>query len=221
LWGGVRLQELLGKALPPGLNIGESWEIYDRAESSAVVDDGPLKGHTLGDLVREFGPLLLGERDYALSPDSFPLLIKWIDAQDRLSLQVHPDDDYAALRIDPDEKGKTEMWYVLAAEEGSSMLAGLKAGIDRAAFRKALAGGGAASVVNEIPVAAGDTVFLPAGQVHSIGKGIVVAEVQQNSDTTFRVDDFGRLENGKARELHLEQARITSNGRLRVARGCA
>ena len=206
IWGGRRLQSVLGKPLPEGEKIGESWEIYDRPDNSAVVAEGPLKGQSLGDLVKEFGPQLLGEASWAQNPDRFPLMAKFIDAADWLSVQVHPDDHWASSRLGPDENGKTEMWYVVATDGAGELMVGLKKGTDRASFRKALEQGKLEEVLKRVKVSPGDAVFLPAGRVHAIGAGCLVAEIQQNSDTTFRVYDFGRLENGKPRDLHLAEA---------------
>lgn len=206
IWGGTRLQSQLGKTLPLGQTIGESWEIYDRGELSAVVADGPLKGQSLVQLVKEFGPRLLGTAAWEKDPSQFPLLIKLIDASQWLSVQVHPDDDYAALHISPDESGKTEMWYLLDADKDAQLIAGLKPGIDQLAFSKALKEGRLDQTLNRFDVKAGDSVWIPAGRVHAIGAGCLIAEIQQNSDTTYRVYDFDRLENGKPRDLHIQQA---------------
>jgi mannose-6-phosphate isomerase len=205
VWGGRRLAGY-GKELPAGASVGESWDLYDRPGDSAVVASGPFAGQSLQALVREFGPGLLGQAAYEASPDSFPLMVKLIDAREALSVQVHPDDAQAAAMVGPDERGKTEMWVVLEAEAGARVTAGLKAGTTAGALQAALSKGDLSGVLNEFPVKQGDVVFLPAGRIHAIGKGCLMAEVQQNSDTTWRVFDYGRLELGKPRELHLAQA---------------
>jgi len=205
VWGGSRLARY-GKALPQGKAIGESWDLYDRPGESAVVAQGPFKGSTLNALMAEFGPGLLGAAAFEAGARYFPLMVKLIDAQDALSVQVHPDDAQALSMVGPDELGKTEMWVVLEAEPGSRMCAGLKRGCDREQFAQALRAGKLEGLLNEFEVKAGDVIFVPAGRVHAIGKGCLVAEIQQNSDTTWRVYDYGRLENGKPRDLHVSQA---------------
>jgi mannose-6-phosphate isomerase len=200
IWGGRRLAAT-------GPVIGESWQLYDRLDKSALVAEGPWKGRTLGQMTAEFGPRLLGPGLFHGDAERFPLLVKFIDAADDLSVQVHPDDDQAAVMVGPEERGKSEMWVVLAAEPGSRMAVGLKPGVDAAAFRQALKNGAAVEgLLQSVEVSAGDVIDIPAGRVHAIGKGCYVAEIQQNSDTTFRVWDYGRLENGKPRELHVDQA---------------
>ena len=204
VWGGRGLTQL-GKDLPAG-TIGESWELFDRADKSAVVAEGPWKGQTLGQLTAEFGPRLLGPELWKHQPTRFPLLVKLIDAQDDLSVQVHPNDDQAAVMVDVEERGKSEMWVVLAAAPGAQMAVGLWPGVDAARFKRALAEGNVESLLQKFDVAPGDVIDIPAGRVHAIGKGCLVAEIQQNSDTTYRVWDYGRLENGKPRDLHVDEA---------------
>ncbi|MES2201896.1 MAG: type I phosphomannose isomerase catalytic subunit [candidate division FCPU426 bacterium] len=205
-WGGRRL-ERLGKTLPPGESIGESWEIYDRPEASSVVAEGPWRGSTLEQMMKEWGPRLLGPREFDKHYERFPLMVKFIDAREALSVQVHPDDDQALRLVSPHELGKTEMWSVLEADPDSSVVAGLKRGTDREIFLAALKAGKLDGVLNQVPVKPGDVVFIPAGRVHAIGAGCLIAEIQQNSDTTFRVYDYGRLEkDGKPRDLHLGPA---------------
>ena len=205
IWGGRRL-ERYGKALPQGEAIGESWELYDRPDASAVVDSGPLQGQTLHQIMQEFGPRLLGQTEFEKGHSYFPLMVKMIDAQEALSVQVHPDDAQALRMVGPQELGKTEMWVIVEAEPGSKIVAGLKAGSTRQEFSKALQSGQLDAFLQEAEVRPWDRVFLPAGRLHAIGKGCLVAELQQNSDTTWRVYDYGRLENGKPRALHISQA---------------
>jgi mannose-6-phosphate isomerase len=213
IWGGRKLETLLGKGASPAKpegrgRVGESWELCDRPEFDSPVAEGGLKGMTLHQVLQEFGPHLVGDDGYRKmgSQDRFPLLVKFIDASDDLSVQVHPDDEYAALRIRPSENGKTEIWQVLEADGGAQVVAGVKPGTTREEFSRALREGGLESCLNRFGVKAGDAVFLPAGRIHALGKGCLVAEIQQNSDTTYRVWDYGRLENGKPRALHVQQA---------------
>jgi mannose-6-phosphate isomerase len=203
VWGGRRLAELFGKPLPPGAPIGESWEVVDRPEAQSVVSQGRFAGASLNDLwttQRE----LFGERAIDAG-DRFPLLVKLLDCAQTLSVQVHPPADVAArLGGEP----KTELWVVLHAPPGSCIYAGLRAGVGRAEFEQALRRGEDVSLLlHRIPVTAGDVMFLPAGRIHAIGAGCVIAEVQQSSDTTYRVYDFNRPGlDGKPRELHVEQS---------------
>jgi mannose-6-phosphate isomerase len=202
LWGGRRL-ESLGKSLGPGADYAESWEIVDRAADQSVVDAGPLAGRALHDLVRQFGPALLGRH---AGVERFPLLFKFLDAHDRLSLQVHPDDARAA-RLDPPEPGKTEAWVILDVEPRSFLYAGLRRGIDRATLQHELARHTAELCCERIEPRVGDCYFLPAGVVHALGPGLLVAEIQQPSDTTYRLYDFDRLgPDGKPRPLHVHEA---------------
>jgi mannose-6-phosphate isomerase len=201
LWGGRRFASLLGRDLPAGEDFAESWELVDRRDDQSVVATGALAGRTLGDLVTHHGRALLG-RHGGLT--SFPLLFKFLDACRDLSVQVHPDDDRAA-RLDPPDKGKTEAWYVIDAAPGSRLWAGLKAGVDRDALAAALREGRCEEVLHVVEPKAGDCIFIPAGTVHAIGAGLVVAEIQQSSDVTYRLHDWNRTgPDGKPRPLHLE-----------------
>lgn len=206
VWGGRRLETVLGKPLPPGTVIGEAWEIVDRPEAQSVAcGDGPLAGRTLHELWS--GPdrvRLFGGRAAAWG-DRFPLLIKILDCEDTLSVQVHPPAGIAAaLGGEP----KTEMWVILAASPGAHLFAGLRAGVTRASFEAALRGGEDVSALLErIDSAPGDVMFLPSGRIHAIGGGNLIVEIQQNSDTTYRVYDFDRPGlDGKPRELHVDQS---------------
>jgi mannose-6-phosphate isomerase len=191
----------LGKELGPENDYGESWEISDHGADQSVVTSGSLANTPLGTLVRQHGRELFGR----YPQPSFPLLIKFLDAQQNLSLQVHPNDALAA-RIIPPDNGKTEAWYVLHAEPGSTIFSGLKPGVDCTPFEKALRAGTAAEMVNQINPQAGDCIYLPAGAVHALGRGIVVAEVQQSSDVTYRLFDWNRLDpDGKPRQLHIDR----------------
>lgn len=203
LWGGRRLATMLGRALPPGDDYAESWEIVDHGADQSVVRAGSLAGRTLHELVRECGAALLG-RD-APRP-SFPLLMKLLDCNRTLSVQVHPNDAQAA-QLDPPDLGKTEAWVVLAAEPASKIYAGLKPGVTRDDLAAALARGECEALLHEFEPAAGDCVFIPAGTVHALGAGLVVAEIQQASDTTFRLFDWNRVDaDGKPRPLHIAES---------------
>ena len=201
IWGGRRLETLFGKQLPANKRIGESWEIVDRPEAQSVVRAGAWSGETLHDLWLHHRAEVFG--DIADAP-RFPLFLKLLDAEEKLSLQVHPPADIAAeLGSEP----KTECWYVAHAEPDAEIYAGLKKGITRAAFEAALANGTVAEQVHRIPVRAGDAMFLPSGRVHAIGAGNVLIEIQQNSDTTYRVFDWNRTgDDGKPRVLHVAES---------------
>jgi len=202
VWGGRRLETLLGKKLPSSVRIGESWELVDREEAQSVVHEGAFRGWTLHELWKErraqvFGPGL------ADTP-RFPLLCKILDAQERLSVQVHPPASIAPrLGGEP----KTEMWHILDALLESDLYAGLKRGTTRAGFEKALHEGRVAEQLHSLPIQSGDTMFIPSGRVHAIGAGNLLVEVQQNSDTTYRVFDWNRLGlDGKPRALHIAES---------------
>ena len=201
MWGGRRLESEFGKKLPPNTRIGESWEIADRPEAQSVVANPPLKGRTLHDLWTQNRHDIFG--DVPETP-RFPLLIKLLDAQERLSLQVHPPEEVAAkLGGEP----KTEFWYVAAADPGGELFLGFRELIRREQFERALDKGTAANCVQKIRVKAGDAMFLPAGRLHAVGGGNLLVEIQQNSDTTYRVFDWNRTAaDGTLRQLHVDQA---------------
>jgi mannose-6-phosphate isomerase len=201
VWGGRSLAAMYGKALPPGVPIGESWEICDRPGDESVVANGPLAGRTLRSLMERHGRDILGGA--AASGDGrFPLLCKILDARDTLSLQVHPPD-----RVKHLGEPKTEMWYIAAAEPGAEIFVGLRSGVTRGGFEDAVRQGTVAGCFHRIPVSAGDAMFLPSGRVHAIGAGMVIFEIQQNSDTVFRVHDWNRVGlDGRPRELHVAQS---------------
>jgi mannose-6-phosphate isomerase len=202
VWGGRRLADTLGKSLPSHEQYGESWEISDHALHHSVVADGPLKGRSLRDLMMTERAALLGPR--ATQP-TFPLLVKFLDACDRLSVQVHPDDD-KAVQLCPGEGGKTEAWFVLDAAPGSRIYAGLKPGVGERELHAALSAGTVGECLHQFEPQAGDCLFLPAGTVHAVGGGVLMAEVQQTSDATFRLFDWNRRDaQGKTRPLHIEQ----------------
>lgn len=213
IWGGRKFQTVLNKPLPEGKSIGESWEIYDFPPGvvdqsagwiSAEVANGPLAGRTLHQLVEEYGNDLHGDVSLVGPHGQFPILIKFLDAREDLSVQVHPDLDYANAH--PGAHLKSEAWYVLQHDAGSRILKGLAPGVTREAFKSAIADGSVEKLIKSIPVKDGECYFLPSGTVHALGAGILVAEVQTPSDTTFRVFDFNRFENGRPRMLHVEEA---------------
>ena len=201
VWGGRGLSESLGKRLPTGDAYGESWEVSDHDSHSSVVATGPLAGRTLRDLMRDDSAALLGA-----PREQFPWLVKFLDAHDWLSVQVHPD-DRAVVRLWPGEGGKTEAWFILDARPGSRVYAGLLPGVDERALRAALATGKVAECLHSFEPRPGDCLFLPAGTVHAVGGGVLMAEVQQTSNATFRLFDWNRLDaDGKSRELHIDKA---------------
>lgn len=198
IWGGDRIARRYGRSLSPG-TYAESWELTDRAEGVNVVVNGVLAGKDLHELTQMYGVELLGRE-----MERFPLLIKLIDAKERLSVQVHPNDQTAAL---VGAEPKTEMWFMLDAEPDARVYAGFKDGVDEQQFRAAIVQGRVGDILQAVPVVAGDAVYIPGGCVHTIGEGCLILEVQQNSDTTYRVFDWNRVgANGKPRELHLKQA---------------
>jgi mannose-6-phosphate isomerase len=202
VWGGRELERLYHKPLPPGVSIGESWEISDRPGDVSVVSNGPLAGKDLRWLMENHAADLLG--DARPQGGRFPLLLKILDAQEKLSLQVHPPAAAtSALAGEP----KTEMWYVAEATPGAELYVGLKRGVTRAEFERRIKDGTVAECFHRIGVQAGDAMFLPSGRVHALGAGLVIFEIQQNSDTTYRVFDWNRLGlDGKPRELHIQQS---------------
>lgn len=208
VWGGRRLAEF-GK--PIGAETcAESWEICDRAGDSSVVAAGPLAGATLRQLIERAGARLLG----SASPGRFPLLVKLLDTQQALSVQVHPDDRRAA-QLEPPDLGKTEAWVVLDAAPGAFLLAGLQRGVDRDAFARELRRGAAESCLARFEPRAGECYFIPAGLVHALGPGLLVAEIQQSSDVTYRLWDWNRVDaQGQPRALHLEAGLAAVDDRL-------
>jgi mannose-6-phosphate isomerase len=201
MWGGRKLETEFGKKLPANKRIGESWEIVDRPEAQSIVRSGPLKGKTLHELWIDYRKEIFG--DLADAP-RFPLLIKLLDALEKLSLQVHPPGKIAEkLGGEP----KTECWYVALVEPGAEIFVGFREPITRERFEKSLHAGSAADHVDTIRVKTGDAMFLPGGRFHAVGAGILLVEIQQNSDTTYRVFDWNRIDqDGKSRQLHVDQA---------------
>lgn len=202
VWGGRRLADVLGKPLPTGEPYGESWEVSDHPTHRSVVASGPHAGATLRRLMERHGDSLLG----SAGDGTFPWLVKFLDAADWLSVQVHPDEK-AVRRLLPGEGSKTEAWFILDAAPGSRIYAGLRPGTDEARLRAALAAGAVTECLHSFEPRPGDCVFLPAGTVHAVGGGVLMAEVQQTSDATFRLFDWGRKDAaGKSRPLHVEES---------------
>jgi mannose-6-phosphate isomerase len=206
VWGGRELADRLGRPLPGRRPIGEAWEIVDRPEAQSVVAEGPLRGKTLHDLWTEHRAEIFGPRHAASGP-RFPLLCKLLDARDRLSVQVHPPAAVAPqLRGEP----KTEVWYFLACDPGSRIYAGLSPGTTRASFEEKLGRGKVEECLHALPTHEGDSIFIPSGRLHAIGEGNLIVEIQQNSDTTYRVFDWNRVGlDGKPRELHIEESLLS------------
>lgn len=201
LWGGQKIGKYLGKHFDPLPNCGESWEISGVAPHVSVVDNGPLAGQSLATLLQEYKGALVGQAVYRRFGDTFPLLVKYIDANDALSVQAHPNDALARQRHDC--LGKTEMWYVIQADPGATLVSGFNRPLDREHYLATLAAGRLGDILNIEQAQAGDVFFLPAGRVHTLGKGLLIAEIQQASDVTYRIHDFDRTdEAGNRRELH-------------------
>ncbi len=208
LWGGRRLATVLGKAIGEGADFAESWEVVDHGADQSVVKAGPLTGRTLVNVATEHGEELFGRH---ADLKHFPLLFKFLDCNRTLSVQVHPTDEQAAL-LDPPDLGKTEAWVVLHADPGSKIYAGLQPGVTRASLATAIEKGKVEDCLHAFEATAGDCVFIPAGTVHALGAGLVIAEIQQASDTTFRLFDWNRVDAaGQPRPLHIEQSLKTIN----------
>jgi len=208
VWGGREMWRVLGQELPPGKRIGESWEISAHPPDLTRVAAGPLAGLEIPALVERFGEELLGRRVCARGgAERFPLLYKFLDAEERLSVQVHPDDGYARSH-EGGEAGKAEAWVVLAAKPGARIWCGLEPGVSRADLARAVAGGRIEECLHSFAPRAGDCVALPAGTVHAVGGGVLFAEIEQSSDLTYRLHDWGReaADGSPLRPLHVEQA---------------
>jgi mannose-6-phosphate isomerase len=202
IWGGRSLLDL-GKKLPEGL-VAESWELCCHSDGISIVSNGIYAGRTLGSLLDEYGYDVIGNT-YNNGCKDFPLMVKFIDANDKLSVQVHPDDVYAAAN--EGESGKNEMWYVLNAKPGASLIYGLRPGVTKEVFRKAVSQNNVDKCLNTVKVKSGDFFYIPAGLVHAVGEGILLAEIQQNSNLTYRIYDYNMVDNtGKPRALHIEKA---------------
>ncbi|MBK0404268.1 class I mannose-6-phosphate isomerase [Adhaeribacter sp. BT258] len=205
IWGGEKIRTVLHKEFAPLKNCGETWEISGVKENESVVAEGPLAGKTLSELIRNYKGELLGEKNYEKSGDEFPLLVKFIDANEDLSIQVHPNDEIAWSRHK--SLGKTEVWYIMQADEGATLISGFNREMDEPTYLKHLEGNRLGEILNKEDVKAGDVFFIPGGRVHTIGKGLLLAEIQQSSDITYRIYDFDRTDDeGNKRELHTEEA---------------
>ncbi|HTB79856.1 MAG TPA: type I phosphomannose isomerase catalytic subunit [Opitutaceae bacterium] len=202
VWGGRALETALGRPLPPGGPIGESWDLVDRPEAQSVICGGTLAGQTLQAALHKHSAAIMGPGWPAGRP--FPLLVKWLDCRERLSLQVHPPADVAGeLGGDP----KTENWFITDTSPGAHLIVGLKRGVTRDQFERGLAAGTAEQYVERFPVVPGDSILVRSGQLHAIDAGCLILEIQQNSDTTYRVFDWGRMGlDGKPRTLHVAQS---------------
>ncbi len=213
IWGGKHLAKIFNRDLPYE-KTGESWEISQYNNYISLVENGPLRGISLAELMKNNQEKLLGKNIKLNANDKFPLLIKFIDANQQLSVQVHPSDK-TALRS-ADEQGKTEIWYIVAAKPGSELIFGLNQDLDRSYLKKAINNKKLSEYLQRVKVKAGDSYFIPAGTVHAIGSGILIAEIQQSSDTTFRLYDWGRVgKDGKPRTLHIERALDVINYRAK------
>ena len=206
IWGGNKLHEVLNRNIPSCALFGEAWLIADHPACESIVVEGPLQGKTLRELMLEDSESILGSRVQPTTDGRFPLLLKLIDAGDVLSVQVHPDDEQAAALHEPDG-GKTEMWYVLDAEQESKLFVGLCPGVTRETMKASIEQGNAEKLVHSFPVKNGDSVFVASGVIHAIGAGILLAEIQQNSNITYRLYDWNRKDaQGNPRQLHVEKA---------------
>lgn len=203
IWGGTKLRDDFAKDCDFE-KIAESWELSCHKDGNSVVSNGDDAGLTLAEYIEKHGKGVLGTNCERF--ENFPILIKLIDAKDNLSVQVHPNNDYA-MRVEG-EYGKTEMWYIVDCDEGATLLYGFKKEISKDEFAQRIADNTLLEVTNAVPVKKGDVFFIEAGTLHAIGKGILIAEIQQNSNTTYRIYDYGRVGNdGKPRELHVEKAK--------------
>ncbi len=206
VWGGEKIAPFKGVETEQH-NIGESWELSGVKGNESVVAEGPLKGRSIAELAELYKGRLLGEKVYAAAGAEFPLLVKFIDARDDLSIQVHPDDALAAVRHNG-SKGKTEMWYVVQADEHAHLMSGLAERITPEEYAAKVEDNTITEVLHDYKVKEGDVFFLPAGRIHSIGSGCFIAEIQQTSDITYRIYDFGRTGlDGKPRQLHTEESK--------------
>jgi mannose-6-phosphate isomerase len=204
IWGGSKLRDLLNKKEATG-NSGESWELSGVEGNISVVSEGFLEGNNLQEIIEVYMGDLVGQKVFEKFGTVFPLLIKFIDACDDLSIQVHPNDEIAFQRHN--SFGKTEMWYVMQADKDSELIAGFNKHVAKADYLEHMKNNSLTQILNSQPVESGDVFFIPAGRIHAIGKGILLAEIQQTSNITYRVYDYNRTDaNGKSRELHTEQA---------------
>lgn len=205
IWGGTKIKDVLGIDYGTLTNCGEAWVLSGVGSNETVVANGFLEGNELNELVEIYMDDLVGEKVFAKYKNEFPILVKFIDANDYLSIQVHPDDALAKKR--GLGNGKTEMWYIISADEGSELISGFSRKVDQPTYLHHLANKTLLEILNVEKVSAGDVFFMPAGRVHALGPGILMAEIQQTSDTTYRIYDFDRADSsGKQRDLHTEEA---------------
>ena len=205
VWGGRNLQEKLGIELPDDRNFGESWEVSSHKNGMSEVENGYLSGRQLQSLLEEFKQELVGEEIYTKYGNRFPLLIKYLDVNDRLSIQVHPSDEYALNNHN--ELGKCESWFIMYASDDAKLIMGMKKGINKEKFLEKTKNNDFEDLFNVVSVKTGDIIDVIPGSVHASLEGSVIfAEIQENSDITYRIYDFDRLDNGKKRELHLDRA---------------
>lgn len=204
LWGGRELAKL-GKDIPEGI-VAESWELSCHPDGISAIANGEFSGMALTDFINKHGKRVIGNEFSEEQIKKFPLLIKFIDANDRLSVQVHPNDEYANTH-ENGEFGKNEMWYIISSKPGAKLILGAKAGVTKEAFAAAVKDNKIAECLNEVEVFPGDILNIPSGLLHAIGEGIVLAEIQQNSNTTYRVYDYDRIDKqGNKRPLHIDKA---------------
>lgn len=205
VWGGRAFEDVLDMKLPENKKIGESWEVSSHKNGMSYVEDGSLEGKSLQELMESSGEELLGKEIYKRFNGKFPVLIKYLDVNDRLSVQVHPSDDYA-LRVEK-EFGKSEAWYIIDASHDAKLIMGLKEGMTKEEFTEKAKAGNFDDMFNVISVKKGDCIYVKPGLVHaSLDGSVVICEVQQNSDTTYRIYDFDRVIDGEKRELHIDKA---------------
>lgn len=205
IWGGSKIKSVLGIDFAPLPNCGEAWVMSGVEENQTDIVNGFLAGNELNELVEIYMGDLVGDSVYERFGNEFPILVKFIDAADYLSIQVHPDDDLAAKRNIG--YGKSEMWYIIAADENAELISGFSHKVDKATYMKHLESNSLREILNFEKVKAGDAFFIPAGRVHALGPGIFLAEIQQTSDTTYRIYDWNRVDSeGKSRELHVAEA---------------
>ena len=202
IWGGCKLRSYFNKDFPSNINIGESWELADLPNDKSIIANGELAGQTIAEAIAQYPKEITGDANFS---GQFPLLLKLLDAEEKLSVQVHPDEQ-TCRRMGKGEP-KTECWYIIAASKGAVIYKGLKKGVTKEQFAKSIADGTAADLLNKVPVKAGECHFIPAGTVHTIGANNMIAEIQTPSDTTYRVFDFNRTDAaGNPRQLHIEDA---------------
>ncbi len=205
IWGGQKIRNILGKDFGALPNCGESWELSGVDDNVSIISNGEFAGKDLKSVLKEHGRNILGSSHFEKFGSNFPLLVKFIDANDDLSIQVHPNDELAKKRHNG--SGKTEMWYVVDADDGASLISGFNQKVDKKKYQSYFDQGRIMEILNSEEVVKDDVFFLPAGRVHTIGKGLLIAEVQQTSDITYRIYDFDRVDaNGNERELHTEEA---------------